>query len=445
MADLAAFSAAGALVTRPGHVQYGDLLLGPGTPYRWKTLTGWEDLPPLDSGTVERADAHGAFPGQLLAQSRTVGVDGLMVRAPRAQIGEVVGALSAATAPRLDEIPLVAWLDERGPLLAFARATRRAVPTTLGYRVGTITGGAIEWVATDPRRYALAEQSVRAMLPVSEDGLKWEAAEVEVLPDNQGDGIGEVWRWWSDGDPVITGNGTGPVSVQPLTAAGELVWSAAASNYGWTVAAGQEVTFAADLAARTAALITLRWWTAAGAHVADSTSESGAAVFTAAAPAGAKFVQPVVTFPAALAAPVTVGTSSLRISTTAGVLAWPLNFGTPGSTGRMSVVNTGTAETHPVVEFRGPVAMPSLTNITTGDVLEYDLPLAAGDVLVVDTQAGTVTLNSTASRLYTATSRSVPEQTFTFPPGTTPLMFRAAPGSNDPAASVAVRYRAAYW
>ncbi|MGW4727671.1 phage distal tail protein [Streptomyces shenzhenensis] len=300
MATLAAFSAAGTLVTRPGHVQYGDLLLGPGTPYRWKTLTGWEDLPPLDSGTVERAGAHGAFPGQLLAQSRTVGVDGLMVRAPRAQIGEVVGALSAATAPRLDEIPLVAWLDERGPLLAFARATRRAIPTTIGYRVGTITGGAIEWVATDPRRYELAERAVSATLPMSEAGLSW-----------------------------------------PLT--------------------------------------------------------------------------------------------------------WPLTFGTPGSTGALSATNVGDAETHPLIEFRGPVTRPALTNLATGDVIEYDIPLAAGDVLTVDTRAGTVVLNGTASRIYTATSRSVPEQTFTLAPGTSSLIFRAAPGSTDPTASATVRYRSAYW
>ncbi|MEV7243971.1 hypothetical protein AB0N92_22370 [Streptomyces sp. NPDC093248] len=299
MADLAAFGAAGALVTRPGHVQYGDLLLGPGTPYRWKTLTGWEDLPPLDSGTVERADAHGAFPGQLLAQSRTVGVDGLIVRAPRAQIGEVVGALSAATAPRVDEIPLVAWLDERGPLLVFARATRRAVPTTLGYRVGTITGGAIEWVATDPRRYELTERIVSASLPLSEPGLSWP-------------------------------------------------------------------------------------------------------------------------------------------------LAWPLTFGTPGSTGALSTQNAGDAETHPVVEFRGPMTLPALTNLTTGDVIEYDIPLAAGDVLTVDTLAGTVVLNGTASRINTATSRSVPEQTFTLAPGAASLIFRAAPGSS-PTATATVRYRSAYW
>ncbi|WP_079051689.1 phage distal tail protein [Streptomyces sp. FR-008] len=440
-----ALGAAGALVTRPGQLQYGDLLIGPGTPYRWRTLTGWEELPPLDSGTVQRSDAHGAFPGQLLAQARTIGLDGLVVRAPRAQVGDVVGQLAAATAPRLDEIPLVVWLDERGPLLTYARATRRAVPTTTGYRLGTIVGGAIQWEATDPRRYALAEQVATATLPVSEAGLAWESAEAEVLPADQAAGVGEVWRWWSDGDPVITGADVGPVFVQPLTEFGELVWAAEGSDYGWAVAPGQTATFAAEVAVDQGATLTLRWWDAAGQHLADHASTPGDASLASTAPAGAATVQPVVTFPAALPEPVPVGTSSLRISTNAGVLAWPLDFGEPGSTGRLSVVNVGTAETHPVVEFRGPVTAPSLTNVATGDVLEYDLPLAAGDVLVVDTLAGTVRLNGTASRLYTATNRSTPERTFTFAPGTTPLMFRAAPGSNDPAASVAVRYRAAYW
>ncbi|MFF1306811.1 phage distal tail protein [Streptomyces sp. NPDC058307] len=292
--------AAGDQVTRPGHVQYGELLLGPGTPYGWRSIGGWEDLPALDSGTVARSDAHGAFPGRLLAQARTVTLDGLLVRAPRATIGAVVAALNAGTAPVEDEQPLVVWLDERGPLLAYARATRRAVPAGLGYRLGTITGGAIEWQATDPRRYELAERTVSATLPMSEAGLSWP-------------------------------------------------------------------------------------------------------------------------------------------------LSWPLPFGNPGSTGALSTMNVGDAETHPIVEFRGPVTRPSLTSLSTGDAVEYDTPLAAGDVLTVDTLAGTVVLNGTASRIYTATSRSVPEQTFTLAPGITNLIFRAAPGSNDPTASATVRYRSAYW
>ncbi|MGC9536568.1 phage distal tail protein [Streptomyces sp. UG1] len=292
--------APGSLITRPGQVQYGELLLGAGTPYRWRGITGWEDLPALDSGTVARADAHGALPGRLLAQARTIGLDGLVIRAPRGAVGAVVAALNAGTVPVEDELPLVAWLDDRGPLLAYARATRRAIPATLGYRLGTITGGALEFVATDPRRYELAERAVSATLPMSEAGLSWP-------------------------------------------------------------------------------------------------------------------------------------------------LSWPLPFGEPGSTGALSTANVGDAETHPVIEFRGPVTRPSLTNLSTGDVIEYDIPLAASDVLSVDTLAGTVVLNATASRIYTATSRSVPEQTFTLAPGISNLIFRAAPGSSDPTASATVRYRSAYW
>lgn len=310
--------AIGDRVTMPGHVQYGDLLFGPGTPYRWQKITGWEELPALDSGTVARSDAHGAFPGLLLAQSRTIGLDGLIVRAPRATVGAVVAALNAGTAPVVDELPFVAWLDERGPLLAYARATRRAVPAGKGYTLGVITGGAVQFEATDPRRYELTERTATATLPTAEQGLDWHA-------DAQG--VEQGLDWQADAEGVEQG----------------------------------------------------------------------------------------------------------------------LAFGAVGSTGALAVNNRGEAATHPVITFRGPVVRPALTNLATGDVLEYDLPLAAGDVLEVDTRAGTVTLNGTASRIYTATSRSVPEQTFTLAPGTTNLTFRADPEQSDPAASVVVRYRSAYW
>jgi hypothetical protein len=298
--------AAGDLVTRLGHIQYGDLLIGPGTPYQWENLTGWDDLPGLDSGTVLRPAAHGGYPGLLLAQTRVIGLDGLIIRAPVERIGAVAGALTAATGPVVDERPFVAWLDDRGPRLTYARAVRRSVPTGL-YRVGLSIGGAVEWEATDPRWYEVAERSVWAGLPAPEPGLDWHA---EPGPER---------------------------------------------------------------------------------------------------------------------------------------LDFPLDFGEPGSTGALSVTNSGDADTHPIVEFRGPVVRPSVTNVRTGDVLEYDIPLAADDVLVVDTHAGTVTLNGTASRLSTVTSRSAPEQEWTLPCGTSDLLFRAAPGSADPAARCIIRYRSAYW
>ncbi|WP_432110782.1 phage distal tail protein [Streptomyces sp. YPW6] len=271
--------AVGSRVTLPGHVQFGEeLLLGPGTPYRWRSLSGWEELPALDSGSVNRSDAHGAFVGRLLAQPRTVTLDDMTVRAPAATIGATVGTLNAATAVSDVEQPLVVWLDERGPLLAFARVVRRAVPVGRGYRLGTITGAAVQWEASDPRRYSLTEQQRSATL-------------------------------------------------------------------------------------------------------AD-----------------------------------------------------------PG----MAAYNAGDAAAHPVITFRGPVERPSLTNTATGDILEYDVDLAAGELLRVDTREGTVALGE-QNVLYTATNRCTPEQGFALAAGTTPLTFGAAAGSIDPAASATVLYRAAYW
>ncbi|MDT3395597.1 phage tail family protein [Streptomyces sp. B1866] len=295
-------------VTAPGHLQLGELLLGRGTPYRWRTLTGWADLPPLDNGSIPRSDAHGALAGRLLAQSRVITVEDLVIRARPDQLGAVVQQLEDATAVTDDEVPLVVQLDARGPLLAWVRVTARTIPVGRGYRVGTITGAALQLTATDPRRYALPEQLARTGLPTPEPGLDWH------------------------------------------------------------------------------------------------------------------------------------GTAGLDWQSEAGV-----DFGPPGSTGTLTAANAGNAPAHPVVAFTGPVSLPSVTNLATGDALEYALDLAAGDVLTVDTGAGTVTLNATASRLYAATARSVPEQTFTLPPGATDLAFRSAPGSSDPAASATLRWRSAYW
>ncbi|MEV6073955.1 hypothetical protein AB0L80_02390 [Streptomyces sp. NPDC052069] len=436
--------AIGDRMTRPGHVQYGDLLLGPGTAYRWRNLAGWDDMPPLDSGTVPRSDTHGAFPGQLLAQARTITVEGLMVRAPRATIGAAVGALNAGTAPAVDERPLVVWLDERGPLLTYARATRRAIPTGPGHRVGTIMGAALEFVATDSRRYGLTEHVAPATLPASEPGLEWAAAPVQVLAAEQAAGAAPVWQWWSNGDPVIAAAGT-VATVRPLAEGAQLVWSHPSSDYGWPVSSGTEVTFTTALAGAQGVTPALAWWDAAGTYLLETAGVPGQGTFTATAPDGAAYVQPTATFAAALPAAVPIGLSALLIMGSSGTASWPLEFGAPGSTGALSVTNRGDAETHPIIEFRGPVTRPALTNLATGDVLEYDLPLAAGDVLTIDTRAGTVLLNGTASRIDAVTARSVPEQTFTLAPGTTNLTFRAAPGSADPAASATVRYRSAYW
>jgi hypothetical protein len=310
---------AGELVTGPGLIQWGTLLLGrsraggvASSAYRWSHLTGWQDTPGLDSGTVARAQDIGAWPGRLLAQGRTITITDLTVRTAPGALGAAVRTLEAATAPGPDtEQPLVIQLDERGPLLVWARLTRRALPVTQSWQVGWSAGGALQWECSDPRRYVVAEQSGVTGLPAPESGLSW-------------------------GSPSETG---------------------------------------------------LAWGTP---------TETG--------------------------------------------LVW----GTAGSTGDMAITNAGTAQAHPIVEFRGPVTTPSLTLLSTGQVLEYAITLAVGDVLTVDTWNGTVLLGG-QSRIATATLRSTPEGSFVLPPGNSTLSFRADPSSTSPVASATVRYRSAYW
>jgi hypothetical protein len=124
-------------------------------------------------------------------------------------------------------------------------------------------------------------------------------------------------------------------------------------------------------------------------------------------------------------------------------LNWPLDWGRAAVTGDVGARNDGSAPTHPVIGFRGPCATPSVTEQTSGQQLRYDIVLAAGDELVVDTAAGTVTLNGTASRRSTAAAGSCPEELFAFDPGQAQLSFR--PDSAQEGAAMTVRWRSAQW
>jgi hypothetical protein len=256
-------------------MQYGSFLLGPGTPWRWDNLEGWEDTPGIDSGTVLKASDHGGWPGTFFAQTRTVTAS-LVIRSEPGQMQGTVRQLAAA------------------------RCTRRAVAVSRTNRVG-FTRGSIQFEASDPRKYSLIESQATTQLPQPETGLVW-----------------------------------------PLN--------------------------------------------------------------------------------------------------------WPLAFGNPGSTGNISATNSGDAPTHPVFEIKGPCSKPSITNIGTGALLEYDIDLSSTDTLYIDTGQETVTLNGvTANRLYTATTRSQPEKAFVLPPGPSALAFRSDDSPPDPASTLLVTWRSAYW
>lgn len=107
-------------------------------------------------------------------------------------------------------------------------------------------------------------------------------------------------------------------------------------------------------------------------------------------------------------------------------LVYPLEYGTASSTALMAA-NDGGANAPLAVTFTGPLTNPQLSSPDWR--LGFDLTLAAGESLVVDTAEGTALLAGTADRMYAIRPTSDPLELCTIPPGGTTLTLTAADGT----------------
>lgn len=161
----------GELITADGQLQFGSLLMGPGTPYRIPPggLRGWDDLPPLDIADVPRPAADGAWPGSIYAAERAIETD-LTIVSDASAYPAALSALRAATAPFGGEQPLAIRLG--GQILqAGARCTGRVVAED-GYALG-IDKVSLKWTASDPRRYTATASTASTAPPSTGSGISW--------------------------------------------------------------------------------------------------------------------------------------------------------------------------------------------------------------------------------------------------------------------------------
>ncbi|AJT67448.1 hypothetical protein T261_5832 [Streptomyces lydicus] len=199
------------LVSGDGQIQFGAFLMGEGTPFHGRQLTGWDDLPDLDDASVPMPASHGAWPGWLLAGPRVLAFDFLIDdgRGP-AGLPEVLDQLRRATAVRQEESPLVVQLAGARRLM-WGRVTRRALPADRKYTWGN-PAGSIEWTCDDPRRYEVPEQASRTGLPTPEPGLDWH-------PDDPPPGAEWDLDWGGTATPgAVTVDNTGDADTYPVLA-----------------------------------------------------------------------------------------------------------------------------------------------------------------------------------------------------------------------------------
>ena len=93
--------------------------------------------------------------------------------------------------------------------------------------------------------------------------------------------------------------------------------------------------------------------------------------------------------------PLTVSTG---LPTSGGGIAYPvtypIDYGTPGNPGRITVSNPGTADTHPLLEVTGGMSGGfELTEVSTGRVLRFERPIPLGSTVYLNPRTGRVSLD----------------------------------------------------
>ncbi len=97
----------------------------------------------------------------------------------------------------------------------------------------------------------------------------------------------------------------------------------------------------------------------------------------------------------------------------------------------IELANAGNVATHPILRIPGPVEGPTITNQTLDRLLQFDVEVAEGERLVIDTNAGTAVIGED-SQIQTLTGSSVPLTEFVLGRGTSVLSYTALEGGSSP-------------
>lgn len=146
------------------------MLLGTGTVYETQSLSGWWDLPGQRGDNTPLSSRHGSYPSPKYSEDREVVFEFELNTDPE-DVADVINTLRLITAP--SETPgeetLAVRLDGL-TLQTSAALINRAIPTGRNYGLGVKVGGALGWLASDPRLYSIDEQVVTISLPVAAEG-----------------------------------------------------------------------------------------------------------------------------------------------------------------------------------------------------------------------------------------------------------------------------------
>lgn len=158
---------AGSLITDVWQIEWRSQLWGyPATDVALTNFDGWLSWQ-LRGSNADRPGRHGSFPGLKRLTERTIEVE----LTSMTDDASLLAGIRTATVPEEDPVeePLAIWAGTTEPQRVMARLERRAIPTDHEWSVGNHRC-TLQFIATDPRRYAIAE-TVSPMVGLPAPGI----------------------------------------------------------------------------------------------------------------------------------------------------------------------------------------------------------------------------------------------------------------------------------
>lgn len=165
---------AGEMITGNGQLEYRGYLLGDDETTFMDSITGWDDLPGIESANTSRSNSHGAWVGRKLSGQRVITWNGRFSPThPDLWETELRRLREAFNLPLDTEEYAIVVQSIGEKRICFGAVVARSIPMdkAYGYYGANV---AIQFECSDPRRYGLSENNWTLELPpVVENGLEY--------------------------------------------------------------------------------------------------------------------------------------------------------------------------------------------------------------------------------------------------------------------------------
>lgn len=165
---------AGELITADGQLEFNGYLLGDDETTYTVSITGWEDLPAVDSSNTLKPSSHGAWVGKKLVGQRIITWTGRFAPEETDDWSALLQDLkSSFTVPMGTEELEIVIQTRNEQKSVFGAVTARAIPMDYAYSYygANVT---IQFECSDPRKYDLGTHTVFISMPSdTDDGLDY--------------------------------------------------------------------------------------------------------------------------------------------------------------------------------------------------------------------------------------------------------------------------------